>query len=215
MLIKTRRLYGLPELVDRSKFAGAKCISNPGCYATGAQIAIAPLVPFLDPNSPPVIFGVSGYSGAGTKPSPKNNLDALKDNLMAYSLVNHIHEKEISTQLGKEVAFIPHVAAWFQGIHHTINIPLNKTFTPRDIRNLYQDRYAGEPLVKIIGESPMVRNISRTHGIEVGGFGVPTDGKRVVINVTIDNLLKGAATQALQNINLAMGYSEFEGYVLP
>ena len=190
--------YGLPELVERSKIAKSTRISNPGCYATAAQIGIAPLLPYIDPNSYPVIMGVSGYSGAGTKPSPKNNVENLTNNIIPYSLTDHIHEREISTQLGKEVAFIPHVAVWFQGIHHSINIPLNKTFTSRDIRNLYQERYEGEPLVKIIGESPLVKNIAGTHGIEVGGFGVHSSGKRVVVNATIDNLLKGAATQALQ-----------------
>ena len=190
--------YGLPELVDRSKIAKAIRISNPGCYATAAQIGIAPLIPYMDPNSYPVIMGVSGYSGAGTKPSPKNNIENLTSNLIPYSLTDHIHEKEISSQLGKEVAFIPHVAVWFQGIHHSINIPLNKTLTSRDIRNLYQERYEGEPLVKVVGESPLVKNIAGTHGVEVGGFGVHSSGKRVVVNATIDNLLKGAATQALQ-----------------
>ena len=83
--------------------------------------------------------------------------------------------------------------------------------TRRDIRNLYQDRYAGEKLVKIVGESPLVKNISGKHGVEIGGFAVHSSGKRVVINATIDNLLKGAATQCLQNMNLALGYAEFEG----
>ena len=77
--------------------------------------------------------------------------------------------------------------------------------TARDIRNIYADRYAGEKLIKVIGESPAVKNISGKHGIEVGGFGVHSSGKRVVVNVTIDNLLKGAATQCLQNMNLALG----------
>ena len=75
----------------------------------------------------------------------------------------------------------------------------------RDIRNIYADRFAGEKLIKVIGESPSVKNISGKHGIEVGGFGVHSSGKRVVVNVTIDNLLKGAATQCLQNMNLALG----------
>jgi N-acetyl-gamma-glutamyl-phosphate reductase/acetylglutamate kinase len=107
--------YGLPELVDRSKIAQAKRISNPGCYATAAQIGIAPIVEFL--GGQPTVFGVSGYSGAGTKPSPKNDTKNLENNLIPYSLTDHIHEKEISSQLGTEVAFIPHVAMWFQGIH--------------------------------------------------------------------------------------------------
>ena len=107
--------YGLPELVDRSKIAKATRISNPGCYATAAQVAIAPLIPHL--GGQPTVFGVSGYSGAGTKPSPKNNVENLTNNIIPYSLTDHIHEREISSQLGVSVAFIPHVAVWFQGIH--------------------------------------------------------------------------------------------------
>jgi N-acetyl-gamma-glutamyl-phosphate reductase/acetylglutamate kinase len=204
--------YGLPELVQRSKLAGATRISNPGCYATGAQLGIAPLVPFL--SSAPTVFGVSGYSGAGTKPSPKNDVNVLTDNLIAYSLTDHIHEREISAQLGHEVAFIPHVALWFQGIHHTISLPLKEKMASRDIRQLYQDRYDKEKLIRITGESPMVKNIAGKHGVEIGGFAVHSSGKRAVINVTIDNLLKGAATQCLQNMNLALGYAEYEGIPL-
>jgi N-acetyl-gamma-glutamyl-phosphate reductase/acetylglutamate kinase len=107
--------YGLPELVDRSTIAQATRIANPGCYATAAQVGIAPLKDFL--GGQPTVFGVSGYSGAGTKPSPKNDVNNLTNNIIPYSLTDHIHEKEISNQLGTDVAFIPHVAVWFQGIH--------------------------------------------------------------------------------------------------
>lgn len=107
--------YGLPEVVNRASIAKATRISNPGCYATAAQLGIAPLLPHL--SGTPTVFGVSGYSGAGTKPSPKNDVDNLRDNIVPYSLTDHIHEREISTQLGHDVAFIPHVAVWFQGIH--------------------------------------------------------------------------------------------------
>lgn len=188
--------YGLPELVSRGNIAKAKRIANPGCYATAAQLGIAPLVEFL--GAQPTVFGVSGYSGAGTKPSPKNDVENLRDNLIPYSFTDHIHEREISAQLGTSVAFIPHVASWFQGIHQTINIPLNRTMTSRDIRGLYQERYAGEKLVKISGEAPSVKAISGKHGVEIGGFGVHSEGKRVVVCATIDNLLKGAATQCLR-----------------
>lgn len=201
--------YGLPELVKRSAIAQATRISNPGCYATAAQLAIAPLVEHL--GGEPTVFGVSGYSGAGTKPSLKNNVEYLTNNLVPYSLTDHIHEREISNQLGVNIGFIPHVAVWFQGIHHTINVPLNKSMTSRDIRQIYQDRYAGEKLVKVVGEAPLVKAISGKHGVEIGGFAVHSSGKRVVICATIDNLLKGAATQCLQNMNLARGYAEFEG----
>ena len=107
--------YGLPELFNRSKIAQATRISNPGCFATAAELGIAPLVPFL--GGQPTVFGVSGYSGAGTKPSPKNDVANLTNNIIPYSLTGHIHEKEISYQLGTSIAFIPHVAVWFQGIH--------------------------------------------------------------------------------------------------
>jgi len=107
--------YGLPELVDRRKLADATRIANPGCYATAAQLGIAPLLEFI--GGQPTVFGVSGYSGAGTKPSPKNDVKNLENNLIPYSLTDHVHEKEISAQLGTDVAFIPHVAVWFQGIH--------------------------------------------------------------------------------------------------
>ncbi|KAL4898736.1 hypothetical protein BDV59DRAFT_167426 [Aspergillus ambiguus] len=204
--------YGLPELVNRSKIAQATRIANPGCYATAAQVGIAPLVPYL--GGQPTVFGVSGYSGAGTKPSPKNDVENLTNNIIPYSLTDHIHEKEISSQLGTSIAFIPHVAVWFQGIHQSISIPLKEELTSRDIRNIYQDRYAGEKLVKIVGEPPSVKAIAGRHGVEVGGFAVHSGGKRVVVCATIDNLLKGAATQCLQNMNLALGYGEYEGIPL-
>jgi len=116
--------YGLPELIDRRKLADAKRIANPGCYATAAQLGIAPLLEFI--GGQPTVFGVSGYSGAGTKPSPKNDVKNLENNLIPYSLTDHIHEKEISRQLGTDVAFIPHVAVWFQGIH--VSSPNLSTF---------------------------------------------------------------------------------------
>lgn len=204
--------YGLPELVNRSDIAKATRISNPGCYATAAQLGIAPLTEFI--GAAPTVFGVSGYSGAGTKPSPKNDVENLTGQIIPYSLTDHIHEREISNQLGLEVGFIPHVAPWFQGIHHTISIPLNRSMTSRDIRQIYQERYAGERLVKVSGEPPSVKAISGKHGVEMGGFGVHSSGKRVVVCVTIDNLLKGAATQCLQNMNLSLGFAEYEGIPL-
>ncbi|RSL49560.1 Protein arg-6, mitochondrial [Fusarium sp. AF-6] len=189
--------YGLPELVQRSKIAQSTRISNPGCYATGSQLALSPILEHL--GGMPTVFGASGYSGAGTKPSPKNDVKVLHDNLIPYSLTGHVHEREISHHLGAPISFIPHVASWFRGIHLTVNIPLNKTLTSRDIRQMYQDRYAGEKLVKVVGEAPLVKSIQNKHGVEIGGC------------ATIDNLNKGAATQCLQNMNLALGYDEYQG----
>lgn len=207
-------LYGLPELVDRTKYKTARKISNPGCYATAAQIGISPILEHIADGQQPTVFGVSGYSGAGTKPSPKNDVKNLENNLIPYSLTDHIHEREVSRQLGTQIAFTPHVAQWFQGISHTISIPLKNKLTSRDIRNLYQDRYAGEKLIHVTGESPLVKDISGKHGVVVGGFGVSSRQDRVVVVATIDNLLKGAATQCLQNINLALGYGEYDGIPL-
>lgn len=201
--------YGLPELVKRSKIAQAKRISNPGCYATGAQIGLSGALDLIE--GMPVIFGCSGYSGAGSKPNPRNNLEVLKNAIIPYSLTSHVHEREISHQLNHEVAFVPHVAGWYRGITLTLNIPLRKEMTSRDIRQLYQDRYAGEKLIKVVGEPPLVSAIMGRHGVEIGGFAVDSTGKRVVVVVTIDNLAKGASTQCLQNMNLALGYAEYEG----
>ncbi|KAI0520826.1 hypothetical protein F5B22DRAFT_598552 [Xylaria bambusicola] len=203
--------YGIPTLTKRSEICQSTRISNPGCYATGAQLAIAPLVPYIA--AQPVVAGVSGYSGAGTKPSPKNDPELLRDNLMPYSLTGHIHEREISHHLGTPVAFIPHVASWFRGISLTVSIPLKEAMSSRDIRQLYQDRYAGEKLVKVVGDAPLVRSIANQHHCELGGFAIDSTGKRVVICATIDNLNLGASTQCLQNMNLALGYAEYEAII--
>ncbi|KAL7928787.1 hypothetical protein V8C35DRAFT_317301 [Trichoderma chlorosporum] len=201
-------VYGLPELTKRSKIAQATRIANPGCYATAAQLAIAPITHLIE--SSPTIMGISGYSGAGTKKSLNNDVEYLTGGVLPYSLTGHVHEREISHHT-TDVVFIPHVSSWFRGIHLTISIPLNKQMSSRDIRNIYQDRYAGEKLVKVVGETPFVKTIQNQHGVEIGGFAVDKTGKRVVICATIDNLNKGASTQCLQNMNLALGYAEYEG----
>ncbi|KAF9169572.1 hypothetical protein BGX21_011384 [Mortierella sp. AD011] len=203
--------YGLPEF-NRAKIPGATRISNPGCYATGSQLAVHPLLKHL--NGTPSIFGVSGYSGAGTKPSPNNDVNHLKDNLIPYSLTNHIHEREVSHHLGHEVNFMPHVAPFFQGITLTVNMPLNKTMTSGDIREIYEAAYENEKLVHVIKGVPLVKENSGKHFARVGGFGVHSSGKRVVVVATIDNLLKGAATQAVQNLNLSLGLGEYTGIPL-
>ncbi|KAJ3010291.1 hypothetical protein HKX48_007474 [Thoreauomyces humboldtii] len=206
--------YGLPELYgNRDKLIAGKNkkISNPGCYATGSQLAVAPLREYFD--GLPTVFGVSGYSGAGTNPSPKNDINNLRDNIIPYALTDHIHEREIGRHLGDEVAFVPHVGQYFQGIHLTVSIPLNKSMTDADVHEIYAKMYQGEKLVKVLplGQAPEVKKISGRHHVEIGGFKVHSGGKRVVVIATIDNLLKGAATQAIQNINLALGLEEFAG----
>ena len=200
--------YGLPELY-RGRYHGQRRISNPGCYATAMQLAIAPLKDLLV--APPACFGVSGYSGAGTTPSDRNDPEKLRGNLIPYALVDHVHEREVTRQLGVPVEFMPHVAVHFRGITMTVNLWLREPMTAAAIKARYQDRYAGEPLIRIVDEAPWVSRIADRHGVEIGGFAVAPGGKRVVVVATLDNLLKGAATQALQNLNLALGFGEFEG----
>nr|WP_298123376.1 N-acetyl-gamma-glutamyl-phosphate reductase [uncultured Pseudoxanthomonas sp.] len=202
-----RWYYGLPELT-RQKYSGQKRISNPGCYATAMQLAIAPLRDRLA--GPPQCFGVSGYSGAGTTPSDKNNTDLLRDNLMPYALTDHMHEREVSRQLGVPVEFMPHVAPHFRGITMTVNLWLQQATKVDDIRALYRERYAHEPLVHVLDEAPWVSRIAGKHGVEIGGFTLAPGGKRLVVVATLDNLLKGAATQGMQNLNLAFGFDELE-----
>ncbi|KRG61859.1 N-acetyl-gamma-glutamyl-phosphate reductase [Stenotrophomonas humi] len=197
--------YGLPELT-RNRYDGQKRISNPGCYATAMQLAIAPLLSQLA--GPPTCFGVSGWSGAGTTPSDKNNPELLRDNLMPYALTNHVHEREVATQLGVPVEFMPHVAPHFRGITMTVNLWLQQPLKREEIVALYEQRYAGEPLVEVVDEAPWVSRIAGTHGVQIGGFTMAPGNKRVVVVATIDNLLKGAATQALQNLNRALGLDE-------
>ncbi|KAF1015762.1 MAG: N-acetyl-gamma-glutamyl-phosphate reductase [Stenotrophomonas maltophilia] len=197
--------YGLPELT-RERYQGQKHISNPGCYATAMQLAIHPLLDLLA--GPPQCFGVSGYSGAGTSPSDKNNPELLADNLMPYALTNHMHEREVSAQLGVPVEFMPHVALHFRGITLTANLWLNRAQTREQIVERFQQAYAGEPLVEIVDEAPWVSRIAGRHGAQVGGFTLAPGNKRVVVAATLDNLLKGAATQAMQNLNLALGIDE-------
>ena len=203
-----RWYYGLPELY-RGNYGGQRHISNPGCYATAMQLAIAPMKELLA--APPACFGVSGYSGAGTTPSDKNDPEKLRDNLIPYSLVDHTHEREVTRHLGFPVEFMPHVASHFRGITLTANLWLREKATVEAIRARYRERYAGEPLVRVVDDAPWVSRIANRHHVEVGGFAVAPGGKRVVVVTTIDNLLKGAATQAMQNLNLALGFDELMG----
>jgi N-acetyl-gamma-glutamyl-phosphate reductase len=199
--------YGLPELT-RDRRAAQHRISNPGCYATAMLLAIAPLKDLLA--APPACFGVSGYSGAGTTPSERNDPEKLRDNLMPYALVDHTHEREVTKHLGLPVEFMPHVAPHFRGLTMTVNLWLNAPMNAEAIKQRYRDRYANEPLLRLVDEAPWVSSIANRHDVEIGGFAVAPGGRRVVVVATLDNLLKGAATQAMQNLNLALGFAELK-----
>ncbi len=199
-------VYGLTEF-NRAALEEARRISNPGCYATGAQFGLLPIRDQLI--GPPVIFGVSGYSGAGRTPSARNDPGRLRDNLIPYALTGHVHETEISTHLGRPVRFHPHVAAFFRGITLTIAVELGAPATDESLAAEFQACYAGSPLVRVQAEIPEIPALRPRTGICIGGFSVDArDAHRASFVVVLDNLLKGAASQALQNINLALGLDE-------
>lgn len=201
-------VYGLPELA-RDKIAGARRIANPGCYATTMQLAIAP---FLDEvNGIPTVFGVSGYSGAGTTPSPRNDPENLKDNLIPYKLTGHNHEREAIRQLGHTVRFMPHVHPAFRGLLVTAHMPLSEPTTVEEALARLIATYATEPLVDVQEEIPTLRDGTGLTGVLIGGVTVSDDGLGLTVVAAEDNLLKGAAVQAVQNLNLALGLGETTG----
>jgi N-acetyl-gamma-glutamyl-phosphate reductase common form len=200
--------YGLPEHF-RDRIVGATKIANPGCYATGMQVAVRPLLDLLE--GPVHVFGVSGYSGAGTKPSPKNDPEQLADNLMPYKLVGHTHEREVSRQLDHTVNFMPHVAPFFRGIALTISAQLQAGAELSDVTDRYRALAEAEPLVRWSEEAPFVRDAANRHEVTVGGVEFDPERQRLAVVATLDNLLKGAATQALQNLNLLCGFDELRG----
>jgi N-acetyl-gamma-glutamyl-phosphate reductase len=201
--------YGLPERF-RAELKTSSLIANPGCYATGAQLGLLPLKERLA--SPPVVFGVSGFSGAGKTPSPRNDPDRLRDNLMPYALSGHVHEREISFQLGRDISFMPHVAAFFRGISLTISFGLDGGVSEDELLATFQKAYAGEARIRVSMDTPEVSGIQGLPDVHIGGFTIdarnPARGALVVV---LDNLLKGAASQALQNLNLALGLDEEMG----
>lgn len=198
-------VYGLTEL-NREKIAGARRIANPGCYATAAQLVLAPFLPEID--GVPAVFGVSGYSGAGTTPSPKNDPERLADNLLPYSLVGHVHESEMTRSLGVPVRFMPHVHQAFRGLLVTTHIPVRSPITSREAIGRLRDAYEGEPLIDVREEIPEMRDGAGRPGVIIGGVEVSEDGRSVVVVAAEDNLLKGAAVQAIQNLNLGLGLPE-------
>lgn len=220
-----RWTYGFPEryreeLAEGRRSGKPSLVANPGCYATGATSALLPLVKgmgfALKDDSVPSVFGVSGYSGAGTTPSDKNDPEKLNGNLMAYGLVDHIHEREVGSQLGRPIFFMPHVGPHFRGISLTVSVELDRPCTDAaELEAQFRRFYAGDALICVSADAPQVSANAGGHHVCIGGFSVSADGRHAVIHVTIDNLLKGAATQALQNANLCLGLDEMEGIHIP
>jgi N-acetyl-gamma-glutamyl-phosphate reductase common form len=197
--------YGLVEK-NRAALQGTTRIANPGCYSTAAQLA---LLPFHDVMERAHVFGVSGYSGAGSTPSRKNDTALLHDNLMPYDLLGHTQEKEMRAHADVDVRFLPHVAPFFRGITCTIAIDLRAPLSQADALARLRSRYEQEPLVRVVDGEPLVKDAVGLHSVQIGGLKV--EGTRLVVVATIDNLLKGAATQALQNLHLGLGLPELSG----
>ena len=162
-------VYGLSEL-NQSPLSSAKRIANPGCYATAAQLALHPLKEYI--TGTPNVFGVSGYSGAGSTPSDKNDPDNLKDNFLPYSLANHLHESEISKHSGPQANFMPHVAPHFRGLSVTVNVDSTKSFTEDLLFELFSEAYQRESLITVQKAVPTVKEITDKHGVIIGGFSV-------------------------------------------
>src|SRR5690606_33228963 len=157
--------YGLPELT-RHAYAGQRRIANPGCYASAMQFAVAPMRDLVE--GPVQCFGVSGYSGAGTTPSDRNDADKLRGNLMPYALADHIHEREVTRHPGTPVEFMPHVAPHFRGITLTANMHLRAPMGRDAVEALYREHYRDEPLLRVTADAPWVSRIAGRHGVEIG-----------------------------------------------
>jgi len=204
-------VYGLTELA-RDSIAGATRVANPGCYATAAILALAPLVRAGLLDGPPAIDGKSGVSGAGRVPSEKTHLPSVHGGVQPYSPTGHRHIAEIEQVLsgiaGEQqlVTFTPHLAPHSRGLEITAYARLTQSLAQADAEALYRDAYAGEPFVRLTPKP----HPGLLHGSNAVDLGVWVDERTstVIAAAALDNLVKGAAGQALQNANLMLGLDE-------
>ncbi|MBI3097910.1 MAG: N-acetyl-gamma-glutamyl-phosphate reductase [Planctomycetes bacterium] len=212
--------YGLPELF-RAALPRARIVANPGCYATAAILSAWPLVRHELAGS--LIFdGKSGYSGAGRAPAYVNDPVHFTDNTIAYKLTQHRHRAEIGRVLRHAVGFTPHVIPTFRGILMTTHCLLRTVHlhdrpdtSPekcgQQIRSLFHEVYDREPFLRFVEDRPPeLHDVQGTNLCALGGFEVDETGRAVVI-ATLDNLVKGAAGQAIQNMNVMFGEAEGRG----
>jgi N-acetyl-gamma-glutamyl-phosphate reductase len=211
-------VYGLPEL-HREKIKKASLIANPGCYPTGAILGLAPLMQEgrVDLGSI-IIDSKSGVSGAGRSPSLAHHYPEVNEGFMAYKIGTHRHmpeiEQELSSLAGKQitVSFTPHLVPMNRGILTTIYANQKSPADTNQLHALYRDFYKDAPFVRLlpIGQFPNVRNVRGSNFCDIGVYADPRTGRAVVVTA-IDNLVKGASGQAIQNMNLMMGFNEAEG----
>jgi len=210
-----RAVYGLPELRG-GQIAKSKLIANPGCYATSIIVALAPLLlaGVIDRTAGIVCDSKSGVSGAGKQPTEATHFVEVADNLSAYGVFTHRHLGEILEQLelkDDELTFTPHLLPIPRGILSTIYVRLRQPATSAAIESIYASAYSEKPWVRLFGTRlPQIRYSLHTNFCDVG-FNLSADGKRMVIVSCLDNLMKGAAGQAVQNMNLMFGWEEREG----
>jgi N-acetyl-gamma-glutamyl-phosphate reductase len=209
-------VYGLPEFY-REKVRGARLVSNPGCYPTAANLAIRPLVDsgVLDRAAGEVSDAKSGVSGAGRKPSLKTSFCEVTENFSAYSVLDHRHVPEVLQNSGLtegEFSFTAHLLPLDRGILETIYFRSPNVKSAEDLVHIYESQYAHEPFVRIHepGHLPDLRVVQRTNFCDIGVKFDAATGRAVVVSA-IDNLVKGAAGQAVQNMNLVFGLEETEG----
>ena len=211
-----KAVYGLPE-VNREKVREAQLLSNPGCYPTAANLAIRPLVGsgLLDRDTGIVCDAKSGVSGAGRKPSLKTSYCEVTENFSAYSVLDHRHVPEVLMISGldeREFSFTAHLLPCDRGILETIYFRAPRVKDPAEILRLYAETYHEEPFVRLYnpGVLPDLRSVQHTNFCDIGFKFDSQTGRGVVVSV-IDNLVKGAAGQAVQNMNLMLGFAETEG----
>ncbi|MCS7043660.1 MAG: N-acetyl-gamma-glutamyl-phosphate reductase [Bryobacteraceae bacterium] len=209
-------VYGLPEFY-RDRIAGARLVANPGCYPTAANLALRPLVEsgLVDRSHGIVCDAKSGVSGAGRKPSLKTSFCEVTENFSAYSVLGHRHVPEVLMNSGleeHEFSFTAHLLPIHRGILETIYFRAVEGAGEEALLEAYQKAYGGEPFVRLYppGSMPDLRPVQHTNLCLIG-FRVDAATRRAVVVVCIDNLGKGAAGQAVQNMNLMLGLAEAEG----
>ncbi len=212
---QAQAVYGLPEL-HRARIAGARLIANPGCYATSIILPLRPLVAagLIDLTRGIVADAKSGVSGAGKAPSAKTHFMYAADNLSAYGAFTHRHTGELLEQISidaSEIIFTPHLLPIPRGILATIYVHFRKPQTRDGISKVYHDYFSGSPMVRLYDKAlPQIQYSVRTNYADIG-FQLAADGRRAVIVSCLDNLLKGASGQAVQNLNVMLGWPEAEG----
>jgi N-acetyl-gamma-glutamyl-phosphate reductase len=211
-----RAIYGLPEL-NRENISCAGLVANPGCYATSVILALAPLLSagMVDRERGIVSDSKSGVSGAGKEPNSRTHFVSVADNLSAYAVFGHRHFGEIVEQLkldAGELIFTPHLLPIPRGILSTIYVHLRREITAKEVESCFREFYEDSPWVRVFAASdlPQIQFSLHTNFCDIG-FCLAPDRRRLVVVSCLDNLLKGAAGQALQNMNLMYGWSEQEG----